>query len=235
MHKITEITSRLQSTTTTQIGNSGITEERDFINHIFADLCSIFTKWREIWTSADEVKSAKQQWLRTLKEQGIHSDLIVQAGLKRCRASGYVRPIPAGQFCEWAIEEFLAQNNIPSRKALFKIVLNRICLPGDKVAGYVPSPPELWIYRQNRWPQLKTEINDNVRGLFDELYDDLIEFVLSGNALPVFQQPTAFIEHDTEDNIQKEHCEKNYSRDQMLKKIAGAGGDMFAMMTRGEL
>ncbi len=85
--------------------------------------------------SQREVNAAKAEYLMVMRAESVISRELVEHGLLKCRQSGYVRPVSAGQFCSWAWESAMKQAGIPSYDQALSAVMERLKSPSRKLTG----------------------------------------------------------------------------------------------------
>ena len=102
--------------------------ERDarMVSWLLTEITLIFPKWRELYGTAAEADGVRRVWLTTLVEQGVTNKALIEHGLSACRASGWVRPPSAGQFCIWAWEGAATSAGIPTVQQATDAVMLRI-------------------------------------------------------------------------------------------------------------
>lgn len=206
----------LQQTTKTPVGQkasipgqetSTTFEEIDkrVINKLFTRLQEIFPKWREIWQSDGEVKAAKRQWSKQLVRQGVNDIEMIQAGIEQARASGWVRPPSAGQFCSWCIEAAKERAGIPGKDNAISqmMALLKRGSHNRKRTNLVPA-----MYTMSRmidWYEMNTCDSDRAHKAMAKAYDEMIEHWQNGHAF--YEQPT-LIEHGNPSGVVTESSRK---------------------------
>ncbi|MFL0806727.1 MAG: hypothetical protein K6L60_05520 [Oceanobacter sp.] len=128
------------------------------MNYLFNQIQGIFTKHREVWPDQSSVNAAKREWLLTMRAEDVISRELIEHGLVRCRKSGYVRPVPAGQFCIWAWESAMEQAGIPSAEQAYSAILAKLQTPGRQLRGVYYH-----LYTELDWHRVKSSSADQIR------------------------------------------------------------------------
>jgi hypothetical protein len=102
---------------------------------LITQITLIFPKWRELYRSADEINGIRNVWLQTMIEFGVNSHPLIEHGLKAARATGWVRPPAAGQFCQWCWDEAAISAGIPNEKNAIDLILTKIRIPRTRLTG----------------------------------------------------------------------------------------------------
>lgn len=73
----------------------------DLINLVFEELAGAKAAWRLAYSDDHIIIEAKKQWLKGFIEEGINSDVMIQRGLKKARASTTKYAVGLGEFMTW--------------------------------------------------------------------------------------------------------------------------------------
>ena len=155
-------------------------QDAQLVNWLLTELTLIFTKWREVWTP-EGMDGVRRVWLTTLVEQGVTNKGLIEHGLRACRACGWVRPIPPGQFCEWAHEGMKKASGIPSADEAREIIRKKLMNPNMKLTGAM-----FHMGRQLDWHMLRSSPFEKCLTMIDRAYEATVTHWQSGKS---FDQP----------------------------------------------
>lgn len=113
--------------------------------------------------------------MQTLVELGVTNKALVEHGLRSARASGWVRPPSAGQFCNWAWEAAQKSAGIPTLAEAQSIIICRLGRPTMSLTGAMNH-----ISIELNWFEMRRASGQRVNDLVAAAYDKMITFWKSG-------------------------------------------------------
>ena len=155
--------------------------------------------------------------MQTLVELGVTNKALVEHGLRSARASGWVRPPSAGQFCNWAWDAAQKSEGIPTLAEAQSMIIRRLNRPSFKF-----SPAMSHVSMKLDWFEIRRAKLETVNGFVATAYSKMIEHWKSGRP---FLQPT---ESDAMTLEDKSHLRKELTPEQRsmgvseMQKILGA-------------
>ncbi|QQD21205.1 hypothetical protein GJQ54_05195 [Oceanospirillaceae bacterium ASx5O] len=161
--------------------------ERDarMVSWLLTEITLIFPKWRELYGTAAEADGVRRVWLTTLVEQGVTNKALIGYGLAAARASGWVRPPSAGQFCIWAWDGAAAAAGIPTVQQATDAVMQRVRGVKTQFTGALYH-----LAQELDWHNLKRAAKDSdIRAAVEVAREKTIKRWRSGQP---FRQPVAF-------------------------------------------
>lgn len=142
---------------------------------------------------------------------------LVNHGLRACRASGYVRPVSAGQFCKWAWESAQVAAGIPSL-ARGKVIIERKFQ--DKNFNLTGAEYFFWL-QLNRGELMRSSF-EKVNSLALAAIEKTIDYWKAGNHWPVPVAPkNNQVEFDGNRNKPLTQKDREKSRERM-RQIMGS-------------
>ncbi len=142
---------------------------------------------------------------------------LIEHGLRSARASGWVRPPSAGQFCNWAWDAAQKSAGIPTLAEAQSMIIRRLNRPSFKF-----SPAMSHVSMKLDWFEIRRAKLETVNGFVAAAYSKMIEHWKSGRP---FLQPT---ESDAMTLEDKSHLRKELTPEQRsmgvseMQKILGA-------------
>ena len=126
----------------------------------------------------------RRVWLTTLVEQAVTNKTLIGYGLAAARASGWVRPPSAGQFCIWAWDGAAAAAGIPTLQQATDAVMQRVRGAKVQFAGALYH-----LAQELDWHNLKRATRDgDIRAAVEAAREKTIKHWRSGQP---FRQPVA--------------------------------------------
>jgi len=224
-----QVSRNLHQTTTTPVGQRGSIpgkatsktfEELDkrVVNKLFKRLQEIFPKWREIWQTEGEVNAAKKQWAKQLVRQGVSDVEMIQAGIEQARASGWVRPPSAGQFCTWCIEAAKERAGIPGKDNAISQIMALLKRGSHNRKRTNLGPAMYTMSRMIDWYEMNQLDSERAHKAMARAYDEMIKHWRNGHAF--YEQP-ALVEHGNPSGVVTEA-----SRKKGLETLAKLRGEL---------
>lgn len=180
------------STTSERPHSTTTPTDRDarMVNWLLTEITLIFPKWRELYQTAEAASGIRRVWLTTLVEQGVTNKALIEHGLAAARASGWVRPPSAGQFCIWAWGGAAAAAGIPPLQQATDAVMQRVRGAKVEFTGALYH-----LAQELDWLNLKRAAKDSdIRAAVELAREKTIKHWRSGQP---FKQPVAFRSENT--------------------------------------
>ena len=125
-------------------------------------------------------------------EQGINSLEMIEAGLRRARASESDFLPSVGKFASWCREEMAVSCGLPESRKAFSD-LNRIMTPRNANRDWsVAHPAVYWAFLRLDWYLVSSRPEKDQYAAFEEVWREAKKMALSGFKFP---DPPAMIEH----------------------------------------
>lgn len=112
-------------------------QTRDVINRVFFQLQAVIPAWRHALPTDEHISAAKQQWLKTLFEGGIHEQAQISRGFHHIRRSGVVFWPTPWQFVEWCNGTSETLEGVPAVGAAYE----EFCCKSHDLQGATFSHP----------------------------------------------------------------------------------------------
>jgi hypothetical protein len=113
--------------------------------------------------------------MQTLVELGVTNKALVEHGLRSARASGWVRPPSAGQFCNWAWDAAQKSAGIPTLSEAQELITQRLRRPTKKLIG-----PMNHISLELNWFEMRRAAPALVNTRIEKAYEKMIAHWKSG-------------------------------------------------------
>jgi len=179
--------------------------DQRIIDRLFARLKAIFPKWREIWSSEDELRAAKRQWTRSIVSKGVADPAMIKLGIDRAEVIGWVRPPSPAQFCEWCIDAAKVNAGIPTQAdAVTEIMnLNRMGKYNRREAKIAPAIYQM--YKLISWYDFSMKTSEAAEKAAIRAYEQMIDHWQKG--LPFAEQPVMIEQHNPSGVVTKSNRE----------------------------
>ena len=106
--------------------------------------------------------------MQTLVELGVTNKALVEHGLRSARASGWVRPPSAGQFCNWAWDAAQKSAGIPTLAEAQDMISKRLSRPTKKLTGAMNH-----ISLELNWFEMRRSspvvVNERVKSAYEKM------------------------------------------------------------------
>jgi hypothetical protein len=152
----------------------------DLINKVFKSLKATFPAWQVAIKDPEIEAQARKEWLRGLLENGITSDLQIDAGLAKARAHNSPFLPSIGQFVEWCKSAAHDMAGLPSESDALQALIKEIARPKEmrQWANYHPSV--FLAYTQRQSYDWKNYSYRDLKQAFSETWGDIKKMALSG-------------------------------------------------------
>lgn len=154
---------------------------------------AIFPAWAAALRDPEIESQARQEWLRGLIENGINSDIQINAGLSKCRAHDSPFLPSIGQFVAWCRISAPTMQGVPTESKARLALTREIGKRSDIRKWNAYHPIVYWVYGQREsfdWKRMSTkELDTN----FHELWIIGLSMAKQGHVFLSYTPPSGQI------------------------------------------